>query len=122
MLKRRDRNEARRRRHVRIRRSLEGSADRPRLSVFRSLAHIYAQVIDDTARRTLAAASSLDAEIRAEAAKTKKSEAGRMVGQLIARRAQANGIRRVVFDRGGYLYHGRVKALADAAREAGLEF
>jgi large subunit ribosomal protein L18 len=122
MLKRRDRNEARRRRHVRIRRSLEGSADRPRLSVFRSLGHIYAQVIDDTAGRTLAAASSLDAEIRAEAAKTKKSEAGRMVGQLIARRAQANGIRRVVFDRGGYLYHGRVKALADAAREAGLEF
>jgi large subunit ribosomal protein L18 len=122
MLKRRDRNEARRRRHVRIRRSMEGSADRPRLSVFRSLAHIYAQVIDDTAGRTLAAASSLDAEVRAEAVKSKKSEAGRMVGQLIARRAQANGIRRVVFDRGGYLYHGRVKALAEAAREAGLEF
>jgi large subunit ribosomal protein L18 len=122
MLKRRDRNEARRRRHMRIRRSMGGSAERPRLSVFRSLAHIYAQVIDDTAGRTLAAASSLDAEVRAEAVKSKKSEAGRMVGRLIARRAQANGIRRVVFDRGGYLYHGRVKALAEAAREAGLEF
>ena len=122
MLKRRDRNEARRRRHMRIRRSVGGGADRPRLSVFRSLAHIYAQVIDDTAGRTLAAASSLDAEVRAEVVKSKKSEAGRMVGQLIARRAQANGIRRVVFDRGGYLYHGRVKALAEAAREAGLEF
>ena len=122
MLTRRDRNESRRRRHLRIRRAVAGSAARPRLSVFRSLTHIYAQVIDDTAGRTLAAASSLDSEIRAEAAKSKKSEVGRMVGRLIAQRAQTKGIRRVVFDRGGYLYHGRVKALAEAAREGGLEF
>jgi len=92
------------------------------LSVFRSLAHIYAQVIDDQGQRTVAAASSLDAEIRTEAAKAKKAEAGRLVGRLIARRAKEKGVRRVVFDRGGYLYHGRVKALADGAREGGLEF
>jgi large subunit ribosomal protein L18 len=122
MLTRRDRNAARRRRHLRTRRALSGTAGRPRLSVFRSLTHIYAQVIDDGAGRTLAAASSLDAEIRAESAKSKKSEVGRMVGRLIAQRAQTNGVRRVVFDRGGYLYHGRVKALAEAAREGGLEF
>ena len=122
MLTRRDRNDARRRRHLRIRRAVAGTAGRPRLSVFRSLTHIYAQVIDDGAGRTLVAASSLDAEVRAEAAKSKKSEVGRMVGRLIAQRAQTKGIRRVVFDRGGYLYHGRVKALAEAAREGGLEF
>ena len=122
MLTRRDRNESRRRRHLRIRRGLAGTTARPRLSVFRSLAHIYAQVIDDTAGRTLAAASSLDSEIRAETAKSKKSAVGRMFGRLIAQRAQTKGVRRVVFDRGGYLYHGRVKALAEAAREGGLEF
>jgi large subunit ribosomal protein L18 len=122
MIKRKDRNESRQRRHLRIRRAVRGSADRPRLVVFRSLAHIYAQVIDDRERRTLAAASSLDPQIRAEAAKAKKAEAGKLVGKLIAERAQARGIRRVVFDRGGYLYHGRVKALAEGAREGGLEF
>ena len=122
MIKHKDRNESRRRRHLRIRRTIRGDADRPRLSVFRSLAHIYAQVIDDQRQRTVAAASSLDAEIRAEAAKAKKAEAGRLVGRLIARRAQERGVRRVVFDRGGYLYHGRVKALAEGAREGGLEF
>lgn len=122
MIKRKDRNEARRRRHVRIRQTVRGGGDRPRLSVFRSLAHIYAQVIDDGLRRTLAAASSLDPEIREDAGKVKKAEAGRLVGRLIAKRAQAQGIRCVVFDRGGYLYHGRVKALAEGAREAGLEF
>ena len=122
MIKHKDRNDSRRRRHLRIRRTIRGDADRPRLSVFRSLAHIYAQVIDDHRQRTVAAASSLDSEIRAEAAKAKKAEAGRLVGRLIARRAKEQGVRRVVFDRGGYLYHGRVKALAEGAREGGLEF
>ena len=122
MIKRKDRDEARGRRHLRIRRTVAGDADRPRLCVFRSLAHIYAQVIDDRRRATLVAASSLDPEIRAEAAAAKKAEAGRLVGRLIARRAQEKGIRRVVFDRAGYLYHGRVKALAEGAREGGLEF
>ncbi len=122
MIKHKDRNQSRRRRHLRIRRTVRGEGDRPRLSVFRSLAHIYAQVIDDGRQRTLAAASSLDPEIRADAGKAKKAEAGRLVGRLIAKRAQAQGVRRVVFDRGGYLYHGRVKALAEGAREGGLEF
>lgn len=122
MLKHKDRTESRQRRHLRIRRTVQGSATRPRLSVFRSLAHIYAQVIDDRTQHTLAAASTLDPEIKTEAVKAKKSEAGRLVGRLIARRAQAKGIRQVVFDRGGYLYHGRVKALAEGAREGGLEF
>jgi large subunit ribosomal protein L18 len=122
MIKHKDRNESRRRRHLRIRRTVRGDGARPRLSVFRSLAHIYAQVIDDGSQRTLAAASSLDPEIRADADKAKKAEAGRLVGRLIAKRAQAQGVRRVVFDRGGYLYHGRVKALAEGAREGGLEF
>ena len=122
MIKHKDRNVSRRRRHLRLRQRVRGAGDRPRLSVFRSLAHIYAQLIDDGGNRTLAAASSLDPEIRAEADKAKKAEAGRLVGRLIAKRAKAQGIRRVVFDRGGYLYHGRVKALADGAREGGLEF
>lgn len=122
MFTRKDRNESRQRRHVRIRQKVRGGSDRPRLSVFRSVAHIYAQVIDDGRKHTLAAASSLDPEVRADAAKAKKAEAGRLVGRLIAKRAKAQGIRRVVFDRGGYLYHGRVKALAEGAREGGLEF
>lgn len=122
MFTRKDRNESRQRRHVRIRQKVRGGSDRPRLSVFRSVAHIYAQVIDDGRKHTLAAASSLDPEVREDAAKAKKAEAGRLVGRLIAKRAKAQGIRRVVFDRGGYLYHGRVKALAEGAREGGLEF
>ena len=122
MIKHEDRNESRRRRHLRIRQTVRGSAGRPRLAVFRSLAHIYAQVSDDERQRTVAAASSLDPEIRAEVANVKKAEAGRIVGRLIARRAKAQGVQRVVFDRGGFLYHGRVRALADGAREGGLEF
>ena len=122
MIKHQDRNESRRRRHLRIRRTVQGDGARPRLSVFRSLAHIYAQVIDDGSQRTLVAASSLDPEIRADAGKAKKAEAGRLVGKLIAKRAKEKGVRRVVFDRGGYLYHGRIKALAEGAREGGLEF
>lgn len=122
MIKHRDRNEARQRRHLRIRKSLVGTPERPRLCVFRSSIHIYAQLIDDRAGRTLAAASTLDPEIRERAASAKKADAGKMVGQLIARRAQERGVRGVVFDRGGYVYHGRVRALADGAREGGLEF
>ncbi len=122
MIKRGDRNASRRRRHLRIRQTVRGDAARPRLAVFRSLAHIYAQVIDDARQQTVAAASSLDPEIRTEAAKAKKAEAGKLVGRLVARRAQAKGVRKVVFDRGGYQYHGRVRAVADGAREGGLEF
>jgi len=122
MLKHRDRNEARQRRHVRIRRAVRGTPDRPRLSVFRSLAQIYVQVVDDSAGRTLAAASSIDPEVRAQADAVTKAEAGKIVGKLIARRAQERGVSQVVFDRGGYLYHGRVKAVADGAREGGLKF
>jgi large subunit ribosomal protein L18 len=122
MSKRRSRNDSRQRRHLRIRRTVHGSPERPRLSVFRSVAHIYAQVVDDRAGRTLATASSLDPEIRTQAAEVKKTEAGKLVGRLVARRAKERGISRVVFDRGGYLYHGRVKAVADGAREGGLEF
>jgi large subunit ribosomal protein L18 len=122
MLKREDRNLRRQRRHLRVRQKVRGTPERPRLCVFRSLAHIYAQVIDDEAGRTLAAASTLDPEIREQAAAVKKTDAGKLVGQLIARRALERGIRRVVFDRGGYRYHGRVRALAEGAREGGLEF
>jgi len=122
MIKRRSRNASRQRRHLRVRRTVRGTTDRPRLSVFRSLAHIYAQVVDDRDGRTLAAASSLDPEVRTQVAAAKKTEAGKLVGQLVARRAKAHGVERVVFDRGGYLYHGRVKAVADGAREGGLDF
>jgi large subunit ribosomal protein L18 len=122
MIKRKSRNESRQRRHLRIRRMVHGSPERPRLSVFRSVAHIYVQVVDDRAGRTLATASSLDPEIRTQAAGVKKTEAGKLVGQLVARRAKERGVSQVVFDRGGYLYHGRVKAVADGAREGGLKF
>jgi len=113
---------ARQLRHIRVRRKVTGTPERPRLNVFRSSAHIYAQVIDDISGHTLAAASTLDAEIRGQLAELKKVEEARLVGQLIARRALAKGVKKVVFDRGGFDYHGRVKALADASREAGLEF
>jgi large subunit ribosomal protein L18 len=111
---------ARRRRQIRIRKRLSGTAARPRLSVFRSLNQIYAQVIDDTTGRTLAAASSLDSAVRATSGS--KTVQAKAVGAAIADRARAAGVTQVVFDRGGYLYHGRVQALADGAREAGLEF
>lgn len=114
--------EARERRHERIRRNLHGTAERPRLNVFRSLQHIYAQVIDDDQGYTLAAASSLDPELREQLDNLNKSQQAARVGELLAQRAMAKGLTRVVFDRGGYPYHGRVKALADGAREAGLEF
>jgi large subunit ribosomal protein L18 len=111
---------ARQRRHLRIRKKVSGSPERPRLAVFRSLQHIYAQVIDDVAGKTLAAASTLDEGLKNEGGA--KTERARKVGALIGERAKAAGVEKVVFDRGGNRYHGRVKALADAAREAGLQF
>lgn len=122
MYTRPDRNALRQRRHLRARRRLAGLGSRPRLSVFRSLRQIYAQVIDDESGRTLASASTLDPEIRERVAGKRKTEAATAVGEVLARRAKAKGITAVVFDRSGYLYHGRVRALADAARAAGLEF
>lgn len=110
------------RRHFRIRRRVEGTCDRPRLAVFRSHKHIYAQVIDDEKQHTLVAASSLDKDLKGELASGGNISASTAVGALVAKRALEKGITQVVFDRGGNLYHGRVKALADAAREAGLDF
>ncbi|WP_411871305.1 50S ribosomal protein L18 [Vulcanococcus limneticus] len=109
-------------RHRRLRRHLAGTAVRPRLAVFRSNNHIYAQVIDDAAQNTLCSASTVDKELRTSLTLGSNSDASVAVGQLVAKRALAKGIEQVVFDRGGNLYHGRVKALADAAREAGLQF
>ena len=109
-------------RHRRVRKRVYGTPERLRLNVFRSSAHIYAQIIDDTAGRTLAAASSIDQELRESLTGKSKLEKSQAVGELIARRAREAGITRVVFDRGGYRYHGRVKAVAEAAREGGLEF
>jgi len=114
------RQDVRLRIHKRIRRKVQGSAERPRLAVFRSLKHIYAQLIDDHAQRTIVSASSN--EKNSSVGNGGNVAGAKEVGKLIADRAKAQGINRVVFDRGGYLYHGRVKALADAAREAGLEF
>ena len=114
------RGAARRKRHQRIRLHLAGTDGRPRLAVFRSLNHIYAQVIDDASGRTLAAASTVEKELRGS--KSTKSEEAAVVGKLVAQRAKAAGVERVVFDRAGFRYHGRIKSLADAAREAGLEF
>jgi len=115
-----DRNAVRHRIHMRIRKKLAGTSERPRLAVFRSVKHIYVQVIDDRAGKTLVSASSTQSG--ASVANGGNLAAAKAIGKLIAERAQAQGIKKVVFDRGGYLYHGRVKALADAAREAGLEF
>lgn len=117
-----NRSKSRQRRHLRVRRKIEGTTGRPRLNVFRSLEHIYAQVIDDEAGHTLAAASTLDADLREQISGKNKVEQAKVVGQALAERAKASGIGQVVFDRGGYRYHGRVKALAEASREGGLEF
>ncbi len=113
---------ARARRHARIRRRVSGTAARPRLNVFRSLAHIYAQIIDDERGQTLAAASSIDPDVRLKLSGLNKVDQAKVVGEVIAQRALDAGIKQVVFDRGGYVYHGRIKALADASREKGLEF
>ncbi|HVL54012.1 MAG TPA: 50S ribosomal protein L18 [Vitreimonas sp.] len=114
------RGAARRKRHERIRLHLEGTDSRPRLAVFRSLNHIYAQVIDDASGRTLAAASSGEKELKGSGGT--KSDEAKVVGRLVAERAKSAGVERVVFDRAGFRYHGRIKSLADAAREAGLDF
>ena len=113
---------ARVRRHARVRKSLSGTTDRPRLNVFKSLSGIYAQVIDDQAGRTLLSASSVDRDLREQMKGLKKSEQAKLVGQTLAQRAKDKGIQTVVFDRGGYRYIGRVKAFADGAREGGLQF
>ena len=117
-----DRRKARLRRHGRVRRHVVGTPERPRLNVFRSLRHIYAQVIDDSEGHTMVSASSIDPEVVAQLEGLSKTEQARVVGRAVAERALSQGIKQVVFDRGGYKYHGRVKALADAAREGGLEF
>lgn len=116
------RTEARIRRHARVRRKVAGTPQRPRLSVYRSLAEIYVQVIDDEAGATLVSASTVDHDLRAQLNGMKKVEQAKAVGKAVAERARAKGIQQVVFDRGGYRYMGRVKALADAARESGLDF
>ena len=117
-----DRRVARLRRHGRVRKRIVGTLERPRLNVFRSLRHIHAQVMDDGQGHTLASASTIDAEVAAQLQGLTKTEQARVVGKVLAERALSQGINKVVFDRGGYAYHGRVKALADAAREGGLEF
>lgn len=116
------RSEARIQRHSRVRKNVSGTPERPRLNVFRSSAEIYAQVIDDKAGCTLVSASTIDHELRSEVAGLKKTEQARLVGKAIAARAKEKGIQAVVFDRGGFRYIGRIKALADGAREGGLEF
>lgn len=122
MIKIEPRNETRKKRHQRVRVKISGDALRPRLNVFRSSKHIYAQIIDDQSGRTLVSASSLDPGLREKVAKGSDREAAGRVGSLLAQRALDSGIKDVVFDRGGYRYHGRVKALADAARVEGLNF
>jgi large subunit ribosomal protein L18 len=122
MITKMDKNKARKRRHFRVRKKITGTAERPRLNVFRSSKHIYAQLIDDTKGNTLVSASTIDPELRGEIKNGGNVEAAQKVGALVAKRALEKGYKQVVFDRGGYLYHGRIQALADAAREAGLEF
>ncbi len=120
MYKQNDARASRIHRHRRVRAKVSGTAERPRLAVFRSVAHIYAQLIDDVNQRTLAQASDIEQDVRGD--KADKTSMAKKVGALVAKRAQTAGVKKVVFDRGGYLYHGRVKALAEAARESGLEF
>lgn len=127
MISKIDKNTVRQRRHARVRKTVVGTAAAPRLNVYRSLNHIYAQVIDDRAGNekggvTLAAASTIDKDVKAQIEGLTKSDAAKVVGKVLAERALAKGVETVVFDRGGYLYTGRVKALADGAREAGLKF
>jgi large subunit ribosomal protein L18 len=114
--------DARKRRHERVRKKISGTGERPRLAVFRSLTHIYAQVVDDLKGHTLVQASTLDTEVAEGGDGKKKSEQAGLVGQLVAKRAKEKGISQVTFDRGGFKYHGRVKALADGARKGGLKF
>lgn len=122
MIRKEDRNKKRKKRHLRVRKRLFGTAERPRLNVFRSSNNIYAQLIDDTVGHTIASASTLDKEFQSKGVNGGTVEAARIVGEMIAKRAIDKGHKVVVFDRGGYLYHGRVKALAEGAREGGLDF
>lgn len=122
MINKPDKNIARKKRHARIRKTITGTEQRPRLNVFRSAKHIYAQLIDDVNGHTLVSASTLDKELKETIKNGGTVEAAQKVGELIAKRAKEKGYENVVFDRGGYLYHGRVRALAEAAREAGLQF
>ena len=122
MFKMIDKNAIRVARHYRMRKNIVGTQERPRLNVYRSTTHIYAQVIDDTVGNTLVAASTLDAEIKGKIEGKSKAEQAALVGELVGARAKAKGVTKVVFDRGGYLYTGRVAALADGARKAGLDF
>ena len=122
MISKKDKNQDRVIRHARVRKKVSGTAERPRLSVYRSTNHIYAQVIDDVKGHTLCSASTMDKEVAAKIADATKTEASKIVGAAVAKRALDLGIKQVVFDRGGYLYTGRVQAVADGAREAGLEF
>lgn len=115
-------NVARVRKHIRVRKKVVGTSERPRLNVYRSLSNIYAQVIDDTTGKTLVAASTLDSDLKGKIRYGGNKEAAKEVGKLVAQKAVKSGITKVVFDRGGYIYHGRIKELAEAAREAGLEF
>ncbi|GKS14449.1 50S ribosomal protein L18 [Paenibacillus chitinolyticus] len=121
MITKGDKNKARLKRHLRVRKKIQGTTARPRLNIFRSEKHMYAQIIDDVNGVTVASASTQDKELN-EVSNGGNVEAARKVGELVANRAKAKGVSQVVFDRGGYLYHGRVQALAEAAREAGLEF
>ena len=122
MIKKKDKNQARIKRHYRVRKNISGTAERPRLNVYRSLNHIYAQIIDDTKGHTLVAASTLDKEIKEKVAYGGNKEAAKVVGEVVAKRALEKGIDTVCFDRGGFLYHGRVAELAEGAREGGLKF
>lgn len=122
MLRRENRKEARQKRHLKIRNRVAGTAERPRLNIYRSLQHIYAQVINDENGATLVSASTKDKELQEKAAYGGNIAAAKIVGEVIAKRALDKGISKVVFDRGGFIYHGRVAALAASAREAGLEF
>jgi large subunit ribosomal protein L18 len=122
VIKRQAKNIARKRRHLRVRKKVTGTSVTPRLNIFRSLKNIYAQLVDDVSGTTLLTASSLDPSIREGKGSCGNKDAARLVGTLIAKKAAEKGIKEVVFDRGGYLYHGRVKELAEAAREAGMEF
>ena len=122
MVNKKSRNEVRVKKHMRIRNRFSGTAERPRLAVFRSNNHMYAQIIDDTVGNTLVSASTLESAVKAELTKTNNVDAAAYLGTVIGKRAVEKGIKKVVFDRGGYIYHGKVAALADAAREAGLEF
>ena len=122
MVSKKSRSEVRRKKHMKLRNRFSGTAERPRLAVFRSNNHMYAQIIDDTVGKTLVSASTLDKDVKAELEKTNNVEAATVVGTVVAKKALEKGITTVVYDRGGFVYEGKVKALAEAAREAGLEF